>query len=49
LPNGELADPPERLILPFFKDPKIKVSVWKLFKDSIGKDISKMSIPVYFN
>jgi len=23
--------------------------MWKIFKDSIGKDISKMSVPVYFN
>jgi hypothetical protein len=47
--KGEKDDPALRLTLPFFKDPKIKVSVWKIFKDCIGKDISKMSIPVYFN
>lgn len=42
-------DPPERYLLPFFKDPKLKISVWAIIKDSIGKDISKMSVPVYFN
>ena len=26
--------------LPFFKDPKIKVSIWGIIKDSIGKDLS---------
>ena len=35
--------------LPFFKDPKIKFSLWTIIKDSIGKDISKMTVPVYFN
>ncbi len=35
--------------LPFFKDPKIKVSIWGIIKDSIGKDISKITVPVYFN
>jgi hypothetical protein len=49
LPAGVVADPPTRRILPFFKDPKIKISVWKIFKDSIGKDISKIAVPVYFN
>ena len=35
--------------LPFFKDPKIKISIWTIIKDSIGKDLSKMAVPVYFN
>jgi len=35
--------------LPFFKDPKIKISIWSIIKDSIGKDISKITVPVYFN
>lgn len=42
-------DPPERDVLPYFKDPKKKISVWAIIKDSIGKDISKLSVPVYFN
>jgi hypothetical protein len=35
--------------LPFFKDPKVKISIWTVIKDSIGKDISKITVPVYFN
>ena len=46
---GENPDPPERDRLPFFKDPKIKFSVWTVIKDSIGKDLTKISLPVYFN
>jgi hypothetical protein len=42
-------DPIERYTLPFLKDPNIKISIWTIIKDSIGKDISKMSVPVYFN
>ena len=45
----EEKDPPARDVLPFFKDPKIKISVWTIIKDSIGKDLTKMSVPVYFN
>jgi len=36
-------------VLPYFKDPKLKISIWTIIKDSIGKDITKMSVPVYFN
>ena len=42
-------EPKERTELPWFKDPGIKVSIWAIIKDSIGKDISKLSVPVYFN
>ncbi len=35
--------------LPFLKDPKVKISLWTIIKDSIGKDLSKISVPVYFN
>ncbi len=41
--------PAERDLLPYFKDPKVKISVWTIIKDSLGKDITKMSVPVYFN
>jgi hypothetical protein len=41
--------PAERDTLPYYKDPKVKISVWTIIKDSIGKDITKMSVPVYFN
>ncbi|TNV85646.1 hypothetical protein FGO68_gene6666 [Halteria grandinella] len=49
LPPGEIPDPPIRDKLPFFKDPKIKISFWAVLKDSIHKEISKISVPVYFN
>lgn len=42
-------DPPARDVLPFFKDPKVKISLWTILKDSIGKDLSKITVPVYFN
>ena len=44
-----LEDEPERDELFFFKDPKVKISILTIIKDSIGKDITKMSVPVYFN
>jgi hypothetical protein len=47
--DEEDPDPAEREVLPFFKDPKVKISIWTIIKDSIGKDISKISVPVYFN
>jgi len=46
---GEVDDPPERMALPYFKDPKMRISLWTILKDSLGKDITKMSVPVYFN
>jgi hypothetical protein len=47
--KSEYDDPKTREVLPFFKDPKIKISFWTILKDSIGKDITKLSVPVYFN
>lgn len=44
-----MPDPLERDQLPFFKDPKVKISIWTIIKDSIGKELSKISVPVYFN
>jgi hypothetical protein len=35
--------------LPAFKNPEEKIQVWKVIKDSIGKDLSKIAVPVYFN
>ena len=49
VPYKEKLDPAERERLPFFKDPLIKFSVWTIIKDSIGKDLTKISLPVYFN
>ena len=43
-------EPLERDELPWLKDPNAKISLWAIIKDSIGKgDLSKMSVPVYFN
>lgn len=35
--------------LPWLKDPNTKFSIWAIIKDSIGKDLSKISVPVYVN
>ena len=31
------------------KDGQIKVSLWEVLKSSIGKDIWRITVPVYFN
>jgi oxysterol-binding protein 1 len=49
IPNQSEEDPPEREQLPYLKDPKIKISLWSILKDSLGKDLSKITVPVYFN
>ena len=49
VPFTEKPDPPERDQLPFFKDPKIKFSVWAIIKDSIGKDLTRITLPVYLS
>lgn len=36
-------------MLPWLKDPNVKISIWAILKDNIGKDISKISVPVFFN
>lgn len=46
---GILDIPQERLTLPHLRDPNTKISLVKLLKDVIGKDLSKISLPVYFN
>lgn len=33
--------------LPALRDPKVSINVWNILKDNIGKDLSKMSMPVY--
>lgn len=43
-------EPLEREELPWLKDPNAKISLWAIIKDSIGSgDLSRMSVPVYFN
>ena len=45
----EVDDPPIRYTLPYLRNPKIKLSIWTILKDAIGKDLTKISVPVYFN
>jgi hypothetical protein len=35
--------------LPWEKDPDAKFSIWSVIKDSLGKDIYRITVPVYFN
>ena len=35
--------------MPWLKDPNLKISIWGIIKDSIGKDISRITVPVFFN
>lgn len=39
----------ERLNLPHLRPPNLKVGIFTILKDVIGKDLSKVSLPVYFN
>lgn len=39
----------ERTELPYLKPPGQKISVWKIIKDSIGKDLTKITMPVILN
>jgi hypothetical protein len=47
--EDEQEEPLERDTLPWLKDPNMKISIWAILKDNIGKDISKISVPVFFN
>lgn len=40
---------PVRNRLPILRNPNVKFDVWGLFKDNIGKDFSKITLPVYLN
>lgn len=40
---------PWRTTLPYLRPPKLKFSVWSIIKNAIGKDLTKFSVPVYFN
>lgn len=45
----EYGEPLERDELPWLKDPANKISIWAIIKDCMGKDLSKVSVPVYIN
>lgn len=38
-----------RTALPCLRPAGLKVSIWKIIKDAVGKDLSKFCVPVYFN
>ena len=40
---------PRRKFLPFLRDPKQKINIWKVIRESIGLELSKIAVPVYFN
>ena len=44
-----MLEPRTREALPVPRDPNQKISVWKILKDSIGKDLTKIAMPVTFN
>ncbi|OMJ80487.1 hypothetical protein SteCoe_19236 [Stentor coeruleus] len=46
--NGP-ADVPYRKSLPYLRDPNQKIHIWKIIKDSIGLELSRIAVPVYFN
>ena len=45
----EGSDEEFRVELPFLKDGTVKISLWEVLKNSIGKDIWRISVPVFFN
>lgn len=47
LKDGE--EPAFREILPYLKDPKIKFSLWTILKDSFGKELTRITFPVYLS
>lgn len=40
---------PTRDQLPILRDPNVKINIWGILKDNIGKDLSKITMPVYLN
>lgn len=40
---------PRRKSLPNPKEKEKNVSLWSMIKDNIGKDLTKVCLPVYFN
>lgn len=45
----QLQEMPWRTTLPYLRPPKLKFSIWSIIKNAIGKDLTKFSVPVYFN
>ena len=42
-------DNPVRDKLPILRDPNVKINIWAILKENIGKDLSKITMPVYMN
>ncbi|CAG9314221.1 unnamed protein product [Blepharisma stoltei] len=40
---------PHRKSLPVLRNPNQRMNIWKVVKDSIGKEFYKITVPVYFN
>lgn len=40
---------PYRDKLPVSRNPNQKINIWRVLKDTISQDLSKMAVPVYFN
>lgn len=47
-PKAEVDDE-VRMRLPVEKDPDMKFSIWSVIKDSIGKELYRITVPVFFN
>lgn len=45
IPDG----PAKRDKMPVFRDPNISINVWEILKQNLGKDLSKITMPVYLN
>ena len=45
IPDG----PAKRDRLPVFRDPNIAINVWDILKQNLGKDLTKITMPVYLN
>lgn len=38
-----------RKTLPFLRDPNQRINIWKVIRESIGLELSRIAVPVYFN
>jgi hypothetical protein len=48
-PTPYQSNPTYRTFLPIRRNPRPKLNLWNSLKDSIGKELSKVPFPVYFN
>ena len=45
----EIEEYEDREQLPLLRDPNDRPGVWTILKSAVGKDITKMTMPVYMN